>query len=696
MDQVLKHAYEQLFEKEKVESNMNDAMEALVKGLVEQHDWPFSTVTPEEYLSVVRPLGEIVYDIYSGKIDGEQLPAEVFYDKITYCTMDWLKCMHQMEYETLSNEIQEEICSLYGFEHPDTAFYKRELLEKFKEYGFELNTRALEYMAPFFEAAGINPLFVQKENEKDYIPEQVVETAKRVYAAHESSYKSVLDRTESIIADGLPSEHLAGKIADRISGKQPNQQENARVVKDLVRREVDKKLLELMADFHLQEKAIRSQGTGAQLEASNEDAKAQEYFAQGRKHEEAHSLVTKMRKESAEREKQMDPTKSIELQEREGTFVLTAKMEKGARVKLQIDAPSVSYTGTHESRMKARSRIIELGSMTREVYQEQSRIGYVLKKDTETLTIKTHNPEKDNERKKTTTEKAYGEVSLERTKTTRFKGRRSARLEMKANVARLEHRVVKQSDFGYKTKEEKVWSAKAEILGGSATVKDPTLHDMGSYVISAEAHAAKGSVEAQIKNVPLKVDFNIGVKGPDLGYQLDTKAIRDALTDRQKMKKVLVFGALNTFLKGPAQFQLPTQEENPLKKLSSTIIDLVHKEGSIDLGSLSVSAGEFKLFKAEFNQGQEAQGLPVIGDNVTLEMTSPLINDVIKDVQDGIKTAPAWVEKAQTVYSNAAARMQEAKDRFQFDETDYPGKSAPNIGPTTYRHVRDAEMVFEH
>lgn len=677
MEQVLEHAYDQLFGKDKVESNMNDEMERLVKDLTDKHQWPFETVTPEDYLSVARPLSAMVYNLYSGKIDGEQLPAEVFYDRITHNTIEWLQCVHQMEYETMSNEIQEEIFLHYDYEFEDKAYKKRELLEQFKDYGFGLNTRALEYMEPFFEKAGLTPLFLSKESEKDYVPEQVVQRAERIFGAHETAFQTVVDRVESIVKNGLPSETALGQLADKLSGKVPEQNANQEAVKSLVRTEEERRLLMTVALHQLQKEAMQEQLKGALEEASHLREEPSPHFAIAEQNDQAIADVKKIEKETTQRERAMDPHKTVSLQRNDaGTYTLTATIEKGLRVQARAEVESVTVDYKEEHGMRSRSRTIELGSITRELYEERAKMEAVFKREREEVAIDINSSKKEKEQEKerakekkhTITEKSRGEISAETIKTTRMKGRRSARLELKANVSRLEHQVVKKSQFGYRTKEKKVWDAKVETLGASATVKAPTKDNLGTHTASAEAHLIKGAGTVHIKDVPISMAANMGIKSPPIGYQFDAKTARETLQDPQKLKKAVIMTAFKMLTEG-----MPTVEQ--LKENIAEKATLIDGKTSVDLGSFSISAAEMTLAKAEFNQQQEEQGLPTVDPNIKFELSSPLIESIVKDIQHIAENAPEIAEKAQSAFSAVQTQIQEAQQRFPFDMSDTPGQS---------------------
>lgn len=101
MGEVAEHIAKQVARQIKTQSNLLDEMERYVKELVDNKKWPFTTVTPQEYLSVARPLLDIAYDIYSGRLDGKKVPAATFYDNLTADTKEWLKCIQKLRVETM-------------------------------------------------------------------------------------------------------------------------------------------------------------------------------------------------------------------------------------------------------------------------------------------------------------------------------------------------------------------------------------------------------------------------------------------------------------------------------------------------------------------------------------------------------------------------------------------------------------------
>lgn len=97
MGQILDHAEKQIKKHLRPESNTSDLIEKRVHDMQKNDTWPFTTVTPENFLNSVRPLLQIVYDIHSESGDAfKDKPVELFKDGLHSRVIDMLKCIQAM------------------------------------------------------------------------------------------------------------------------------------------------------------------------------------------------------------------------------------------------------------------------------------------------------------------------------------------------------------------------------------------------------------------------------------------------------------------------------------------------------------------------------------------------------------------------------------------------------------------------
>ena len=680
MEQIIKHAYNKLANKNKIESNMHDEMESLVKELVAENKWPFESVTPEEYLAVVRPLNEIVYDAYSGKIEGDKVPAEVFYDRITYNSIKWLECINELESETKAEKVQGVLCKAYQLDCPTAAAAQKELLERFKEHGFGLNTRVLEYMEPFFMESGIKPFFLKKETEKRYIPEQVEQRAIRVATQHKEAYRNVLAMAKEYLRYGLPSNSKIGQAVDKVLNRALQKGVHGFAAKALLKAEREHNLVRIIDEGILIQELWKKNMQIAEQAAALAVVNITGRSVLEQERDRILEALAFLRSTSAHmraEEKEMDPKIKISFKENAtGTQTLIVSAETSRHREFTFEGDSIDYSHVHDKNLIRETRSIETGFATDVVYKEESIKEAALMQDKKKMESKYADSEKD-EKRKTETEKAVGEVKVTTTKTSKFSGKRSARINMTANIARVEKRVMSCPTNG-KKKEKLVWSAKAEIGGGSVTVATPQKGHVGTPTLAAEVHAANANLQFK----EFKAAANMGASYK-IGKQINIK----------EFKQDLAFAVFKSVLKGVVANQA---DPSSITKgndwtLASAIRDTLKEVGispqalqgnaSINRGSLSITAAEMKLFVAKFNEQQQQEGQPTLDKKIALEIASPLLNNVMEDIQLLSDVSHTISLPTQQTPSEQAAQ------KYQYDMTDYPGKNSQTNNANTFHSM---------
>lgn len=622
MGEVAEHIAKQVARQIKTQSNLLDEMERYVKELVDNKKWPFTTVTPQEYLSVARPLLDIAYDIYSGRLDGKKVPAATFYDNLTADTKEWLKCIQKLRVETMDSTMQYEnlrLHNFYGDEHYETqhpAVRQEQVLDTLKQQGYDLNARVLGFMEPFLREAGITPLFVGEENEKRYFAQIEEQRALRVTKEHTEAKSNCLTELKDIVHFGLPSQSALGKLAETFAGQSDKKAHVEELVKAFLSKEIDVEYIELFVVPNLRLEARRLQTEALwddyALNMQGEQGVSAlwtEYNYYCNAVSNIQNAIDEMRKIEA----RIDPYNSISISKNEnGTHTITAKLETGETRDYEAKADGVVYRGSKQARTHTQKRVMDVGSMSRELYREIYERAKREKLDRKEIITPVENSKRDNERRKVVSERAIGERSLTITKTTKYTGTRSSRIDFKADVVRCKKEVQRLSREGYKEKAETIIGGEVRIGGISSGGAALTPDQIGAKA-TAEAHLIQGTG----KLGPVQLAANIGAN-VSIGKQVD----------RQEIMKGFVIAAMKELAKIDG-FDFDTS----LQAVLDACKDGLKGKGGIDWGSLLASVDGMKIFAAEINNRMHEQK----GLDLGVEVKSPAADSVRQDIES-VKT----------------------------------------------------------
>ena len=326
--------------------------------------------------------------------------------------------------------------------------------------------------------------------------------------------------------------------------------------------------------------------------------------------------------QTRKREAAMMPTATLEIEKgKDGTYTVTVSREKGEKRVKKFKQDGQEHKETSQKKYRENKRVMKLGKLSQELREEKKVYSMRLRGWKEEIKEPTHNKEKRDEIKKTQKELSIGDVEISTTKATRSNGKKAARLNMRANLAKMEGRVVTSHREGIHRKESMNLGAKAEVLGGSITASAP-VGQIGTHKATAEAHAI--TMTANMKE--LEASLSAGAKF-SVGVQVTAEDI--------SKKAALIL--LEESLKGSsANFTRVIDEIGAMfEKLGpSSGLDF----GTINISAASLDLVEMKITK-ETQESEQEHEQEVSEQNMDIEQTNdfqvtieyPIYNDIKED-----------------------------------------------------------------
>lgn len=621
MDQVIKKAVDAVSEKMRPKVNSGDDIEQRIKELQENGEWPFTTVSPEEFLAYTRPLIQTIYDIYKESDTKSKVPVEIIQDRIAYTTVDMLKCVQRMELEAKSQEIAETVCQAREESYSSKAYDMLTIVDWAKNELYRYSNQANDFMAHTYKDENKKPIYISRENEREFIPNLAVSHTYTTTREHSRAFKEVADRFDELMKYGVPSESAVGKLVDSVLNFTETKAENEKAVHNLLARELDIEYIENFIIPNLSLKAIELQAEAALDDnARKRDGRGgrSEYWQDYKCYDKALQSIDRAIKNMRNREAEMcRDAKLIISRGEDGTYSITATRQKGEVREAKVKDGEVEYTRTTEKNIRGRTRTFEFGKMTQQLRDEQSQRFAKIRGYKEETKQPTYREEKNNEQKKVIKERAVGEISISRNH------KKSERLKLTANLARLEGRVVLTHNVVHKTKSKTIASGKAQILGASSTFALPTKESIGTPTLSAEAHPLK--LNGQYRGLSASFSTGPSVK---VGKQMSVADI--------VRKSCEIFDT-----------DLTSGDATNLTKAIDKVSEMLREFGpsaGMDWGRIEVSLSDIKIFQAKAqvpahdieqtqdtsqsqDKGQEQQ------EQFSIEMKSPFIEEVRDDLE---------------------------------------------------------------
>lgn len=626
MGQILDHAEKQIKKHLRPESNTSDLIEKRVHDMKKNDTWPFTTVTPENFLNSVRPLLQIVYDIHSESGDAfKDKPVELFKDGLHSRVIDMLKCVQAMEYETKSQDIKENLSHLRG--DPVSPEHDRmyEVLAWAKEELYRCAKHANAYMKDVYAITEATPLDIEKEWEKKVIPRIAIAETRAMQKKHEPAFHRLTQLFDPLLKHGLPSETKLGQWLDarRKDEFRARPQDdlvtktlaeikaiNEGAVKDLVRAQLELDRIEniVIPRMKLEMMDLQAKATYEDVAIDKAGIRGKsDYWTDYREYDRALKNIETIIKNMREREKARlhDATLSITCA-KDGTYTLTAERTTGRKSSITIkegEATIKKDSTTLGTRLK---RVMNLGAMTTALRTEAKQYEAMIREFYKTKTEPTHDPEKKNEQKKTVVEREYGKVRLTKERSTRFSGNRFVRLKLDALAARLSRESSKTYDDGIEKKTRHERKVSIEV-GGHGTAEIGMGGETGKW-------GAKVSAEAGVSG-----KAKIGIFG------FSAKAGPSA-----QMGKMMSFTDFQSAVKDIFAESIKQNDPNAgVEKVKELLRD-IGPQKAMEWGVFSMEAWDFKLGQVNHKVETNEQSL---SHTHTIEAKSPLFNDAYDMVQ---------------------------------------------------------------
>ena len=602
------------------DSNSSDAIEKRIKEMKDNGTGPVHSVTPDNFLNASRPLMQVIYDIHNESGDlYKDKPVELFKDGLHARVIEMLKCVQALEFETKSQEIAENLSKMRNdpirAEHD--AMY--EVLAWAKDELYRCARHANAYMKDVYSITETTPLDIEKEWEKKIIPAMLISQTRDMQQKHESAYHRLTQLFDPLIKHGLPAETKIRQWYDRNHSDDFREKPHHEPIKktlaeikqftELAVKDVIRAQLMLDKIEHIDIPKIKLYMVELQAKAAYEDVAIEKaglrgrssYWEEYRECEKALKQAEKIIRNMRDREKARlkDATLSITC-DKNGAYTITAERTKGKKKSITMQDGEITIKKNRNAFGTRLKRVMELGQLTtmlRKEQEERQAMIYEFKKE---KTQPTHNPDRKNEERKSVTERVFGKVGILRTRQTQYSGEKAARLQLTGLLARLSKNVTKSYEDGIEKKEEKVWSAAAEIGG---TVKAELPRDkFGTPTLSAEAHIS-GEAKVKIFGFSAKAGPSAAI-GKMMSYEDFRNSIRDMFE-----KEVLKGGHLNA---------------QAIVDHAVGLLRDVGLEKAMDWGTFKIEVSDFTLGKATHSIERDDQTQE---HSHKITATSPLFND---------------------------------------------------------------------
>ncbi len=680
MEKVIVQATKQIVEKLKKPDGYKKELEQELDAIIASGPtgaWPFRGLTKDDLISAIRPMVDIASSVEKEARKIKGATPEVLHDRISYRTIDLLKCVNQMEYETKrfeanqntvrqdygrtrmhngpthltstyrdsemrdvlfsgtanAHKVEEDPFSKRTRPRPDNrgrafAAESRKMAQMMQEISswarqsmYTFNRVANNEMMEHFPKSDIQPINVSDVGEQAYIPAIAVEYTGRVTKSHEEAYAAILDKFEQMLKYGLPSETSMGQWLDKIAGNRDEyKQENEELIKNLLSREMD---LEVIEHFYIPKMVLNAMVAEGQMQIEQRYGNIQGYQQlQSTYSEQMHGATQckRMIKDTRDREAKMMPNLDLSIEKgKDGTYVITVSRGKGEKREISFKNENESYQKTDVKNRRENTRIMTLGKMSQALREEKKIYSMIIKGTSAEFTEKVPEAKKRDTKMTYSHDMSFGEAEVSHTRTTRHSGKRSNRANLHMDLGKMEGRIIRSHREGLNRKQDWNIGASAQGIGASASMSTPTIDSLGTPKLSAEAHLAKGSVNFK----QLEASFNIGAKA-SIGMQITPEEIS------KKAAMILVGEAL----KGNSA---------NLTRIADEVMDLIKSAGpssSIDFTKINISAALLDLLNAELVREQNQE----IGEvNYNSEIGSPIASDVKEDIEN----APTYYDQVQ-------------------------------------------------
>ena len=605
MGQIIEHVINQA--KEKVATLLpgwDVEIVAHLKDLSKKNMWPFETVSTEYFLDVIQPFMKAINDIEEAESKGFGSQAGVLHDKIAYTSINAIHCIQKMELEATLQMAIENATKTKGM-YSDRCRNMSTIWQWAVGELYDHNNYAIDLLLPTHKDAERLPLRICDASEWDFTVPEAIRYTEKTIQEHEDVFSAIAQISKDLLKYGLPSDTTTGQFIDSIIAEWEHiKEQNQMLLGCLAEKELEIDYINTFVLHSLRKQAICFLALDVIQQQENAEPAADfrniyEHYMSGITQIE--TLIKDMRK----REAQMLPETTLTISKvGDGTYAITVSQTHGAKEKIGYTEGNTEYKYTTERNRYENTRVMHIGKKSHALKMEKTIRRAVLLSDKEESITQTNNQKKTNEKEKIIKEKVLGEFTATTTKTTKIKGKRTARLDVQAKALKFQRRKVKTHQIGPRQVEKEISNVSIEA-GASGAIVAPTKDSLGTYIISVEAHPVKIGVNYH----GLKLDAQAGV-GASIGHQVSLEDIVKSAT------KILAQELLNG---SAANFTHIIDNVTALLKEASP-------EAQANWGSIKISASDLTLFKAQVSEQEDSQKLQV-------ETSSPAF-DELQDIAD--------------------------------------------------------------
>lgn len=551
-------------------------------------------------------------------------PVEVLHDRIAYTSVDMLKCIQQMELETISQASIENMgTNKLG---PNTAKYNAmyDLLDWAREILYEQNNNAIDMMIDTYTSKERPPLYIREESEKDYTPRTALAYANKAIYAHQEAFSEVIENARNIIKHGLPPESDRERLIDKLRPTVAKiRANNEQLIKNLLSKEMDIDYINNFVCYDLEKQAAKFMAI-AVLEESYLAVHDSDFNGRSELRDIAEEYLNTKKDirngigDMRKFEVGLLPSTNLDISKSaNGSYTITITQGNGVKREAEIKGDNVTYKRTTLSRRGEYSRMMKLGKMSKALRIEKESYIFTLKGKTEQTTVKTHNPEKENEKKTTTNEQSYGQVEASKERTAKVIGNKQTRMNLRFHAARFAGRKIKSYSIGPYTEQKEIMSGRMEVLGGSASAQSVASDKVGTPVLKAEIH-------------PIQAGASLfGING-SLGMGASISA------GKQLSAEDIIKSAAGILVQ-----ELQNGSAANITKILDGIAEMlkgVDPSTSVDWGSIHISTGNMEIMSASVERTEN-------GETQNIEYQVDANCQLAQDVEDMIDMATEASQK---------------------------------------------------
>ena len=647
---VAKHAFEKLYDHAKgVLTQEGRDVEKFVADVKE--NWPFKTVSPEYFLDVTRPMMKLLYEIENevrfdpNKAREDFKPSvEVLQDKVSYLSSQALECLHKLELETLWEEALMVYSDLSGLEEQTRPDEMRAIFQYAESAIFASNRQMIDMLKHTYVNIDPEKLYIDRDPTGD--ASTLLEDAKVAYAYAYDAFKMMSDIKEDILMFGMPAETMMGKVAEKLDPYlAATRSHNAKVVdyNIITRNDLD--------DIQRRAHAVKTANYKKLVNELIQHYSKQAPISTKQWSRENYANVLKeidmMDRSFKQYQKEITgPDWSINFTlTKDGTYSASIGYIEGKSVTADIQKDNVDFKQTTYKNSTENVRTIVCGATTGRLKLDQESYTRMLRGETSVTSAHIQHAKRQHEKRVFTNERQFGTFTWTQKQTTKYAGKRSLSLDIRAALIKWSGDLKRTHSVGPQTKKRDIVSAQVEVAG--ASVKAATQSGTGTPTFTTEAHAVEakgklfGAVEATV---------NMGVK-LNMGKQWSTESVVQKLA--QVIGEELAHGGTN--LAG-----ITKNIEEMLNELPPSL--------KLDLGSFKITSGGFEL-NTDKTQINEQTGK--------------------KEIVQTMPTYDNLRDEIDNRHQHAAQLQAQAKELFQYNEKVF------EVDPDSIE-VQHAKLRYEH